>query len=143
MLDRQRILGKIDDVERYLADLQRLTPTAYEEYRSDLRTKYACERLLQVTVEGLADIGELFVIGERLGLPDEETGLGSRLVEAKILTQDQADLLRRMQAFRNVLVHRYGGLDDSKVFANAMRAGEDARRLLDAFRTALDRRMTR
>lgn len=84
------------------------------------------------------DVAELFVKGLRLGLPREPDGLVARLREAAILEPDDAALLSQMKAFRNRLVHRYGKLDDAKVFANVLRAPEEFRRLARAFRAAAD-----
>lgn len=138
MLDRERVLARLDELEGCVQDMEALAPADLAAYEKDLARRLACERLLQVAVEILLDTSELFVRGLRLGLPAAEGGLAARLAERGLLSPEDAQLLRRMQAFRNVLVHRYGALDHARVFANLRSAPGEFRRLAQAFRRALD-----
>lgn len=138
MLDRARLLAKLDELEGYLRELERRTPPTLLAYMKDLGPRLEVERLLHIGIECAVDAAELFVEGLRLGLPDSEAGLARRLAEAGVLEQDDADLFREMQRFRNVLVHRYGTLDPAKVHANALRGPRDLRRIARAFRKAAD-----
>jgi uncharacterized protein YutE (UPF0331/DUF86 family) len=68
LLDRERLLAKIDVLDRYLKELREILPASIEEYKK-IEKRRACERLLQVSVECVIDICGLLVIGLRLGLP--------------------------------------------------------------------------
>lgn len=138
MLDRARILTKLEQTERYASELDRVRPPDFHEFQRDAKTRYACERLLHVAIESLLDAAELLLVGLRLGLPDADQGVVQRLVESGSIEASDGELLRNMQAFRNILVHRYGQLDDVRVFANAERASTDFGRLVSALRGALD-----
>lgn len=138
MLDRARVLAKLDELEGYLRELEHRTPPALGAYQADLGTRLAVERLLHISIECLLDIGEVFVQGLRLGLPESEAGLMQRLEEAGVLEGADLKLLKEMQRFRNVLVHRYGQLDAARVHANALRGSREFRRLGRAFRAAAD-----
>ena len=46
MLDRERILAKIDELESYLHDLRTIAPESFTVYQQ-IEKKRACERLLQ------------------------------------------------------------------------------------------------
>ena len=55
MLDRKRVLAKIDELDGYLRDLQTIAPqdlTACQQ----IEKKRACERLLQIAVECVIDV---------------------------------------------------------------------------------------
>jgi len=78
VVDRDRVLAKLDELEGYLGELRAVAPDRFEAYQRT-ETKRACERLLQVSVVAVLDINALLVMGLRLGLPGEEDELFERL----------------------------------------------------------------
>ena len=115
MLDRDRLLAKIDVLEGYLKELREILPGSFEEYKK-VEKRRACERLPQVSIECVIDICGLMVIGLRLGLPAEEDDLFEKLEQAGIITSSRKESLKKMKGFRNILVHEYGHVDDSIVY---------------------------
>lgn len=115
MLDRERILAKLDELDGYLRDLQTIAPQDLMAYRQ-IEKKRACERLLQIAVECVIDICNLLVSGLRLGLPAEEDDLFEKLAQAGFLSSQMTETARRMKGFRNILVHEYGAVDDVIVY---------------------------
>lgn len=115
MLDRERLLTKIDVLDTYLKELREILPVSFEEYKR-IEKRRACERLLQVAIECAIDICGLIVIGLRLGLPAEEDDLFDKLEQAGIITSSRKESLKKMKGFRNILVHEYGHVDDSIVY---------------------------
>jgi uncharacterized protein YutE (UPF0331/DUF86 family) len=114
-LDKERVLGKIDELEGYLRELELVKPTTLEDYKK-IEKKRSCERLLQLLIECMIDICALMVTGLRLGLPSEEDDLFERLGQAGIISLLMKETLRKMKAFRNILVHEYGRIDDQLVY---------------------------
>lgn len=47
MIDRDRLLAKLDELDGYLRELRSITPQNLEDYRR-IATKRACERLIHV-----------------------------------------------------------------------------------------------
>jgi uncharacterized protein YutE (UPF0331/DUF86 family) len=115
LLDRERLLAKIDVLEGDLKELCEILPASFEEYKK-VEKRRACERLLQVSIECVIDICGLMVIGLRLGLPAEEDDLFEKLEQAGIITSSRKQSLKKMKRFRNILVHEYGHVDDSIVY---------------------------
>lgn len=115
MLDKDRLLAKIDELEGYLGELDQVKPISLEEYKR-VEKKRSCERLLQLSIECMIDICALIVTGLRLGLPSEEDDLFERLEQAGIISPIMKETLRKMKAFRNILVHEYGRIDDQLVY---------------------------
>lgn len=115
MLDKERILSKVDELDGYVDELAQIIPTDFEEYQR-IEKKRSCERLLQLCIECAIDICKLFVSGLRLGLPSEENDLFDKMVKKGILSKKMNALLREMRAFRNILVHEYAVVDDELVF---------------------------
>jgi len=119
MLDRDRILAKLDELDGYGRELRQIVPQTFEEYLQKVEKRRATERLLQISVECILDVCHLFVSGLRLGLPAQEDDLVGRMDAAGLISPDLAGLLRRMRRFRNILVHEYGEVDDHIVFETA------------------------
>ncbi len=116
MLDKERILSKLDELDSYLGELKSIMPKSYAEYSKSVEKKRSCERLLHIAIECVIDICSLIVKGKRLGLPSEEEDLFEKLEKKKIITRDMETRLKGMKGFRNVLVHRYSKVDDELVF---------------------------
>lgn len=116
MIDRDRILTKLDEVDGYLAELRSIAPGRLEEYVKSIEKRRACERLVQVCIDGVIDVCALLVTGLRLGLPGEEDDLFEKLAGRAVITRPMGATLRRMKGLRNILVHEYGRLDDALVF---------------------------
>jgi len=115
MLDRERILAKVDELDGYLKELRQIAPTSFDEYRQTEKRR-ACERLLQIAIEVIIDICHLLVTGLRLGLPAEEDDLFEKLSQAEIISPQMKETVKRMKGFRNILVHAYGEVDDRIVY---------------------------
>ncbi|HVO24363.1 MAG TPA: DUF86 domain-containing protein [Candidatus Margulisiibacteriota bacterium] len=115
MLDRERILAKLDELDGYLRELHEVAPANIAEYRK-VEKKRSCERLLQIAIECVIDIGHLFVTGLRLGLPAEEDDIFEKLERAGIISAEMGAALKRMKGCRNILVHEYARVDDEIIF---------------------------
>ena len=115
MVDRDRVLAKLDEVDGYLDELRAVTPRDLEEY-ARIEKKRSCERLLQLAVEATIDACAMLVTGLRLGLPGEENDLFEKLARQGVISGGMTETLRRMKGMRNLLVHEYGRIDDALVF---------------------------
>ncbi|MCS3918909.1 DUF86 domain-containing protein [Fervidibacter sacchari] len=116
MVDRERILGKMAELDGYLNELRQILPKSFDDYVRSIEKRRACERLLQIAVEAVIDICAMLVQGLRLGLPAEEDDVFEKLAQHGVLSQKMVETLRRMKGFRNILVHEYGRVDDRIVF---------------------------
>ena len=115
MLDRDRILIKLDRLYGYLGELREILPDDFAVYRR-VEKRRACERLLQVSIEAVIDVCHLLVAGLRLGIAAEEDDLFDKLRESSIVTEEMAEILKEMKGLRNILVHEYARIDDRTVY---------------------------
>lgn len=118
MLDRERILARIDQLEGYLKELREVVPEDFATYQKAEKRR-ACERLLQISIEAVIDICHLLVAGLRLGIPSEEDDLFAKLREAGIISSQMEEILKEMKGFRNIIVHEYAHIDERIVFQMA------------------------
>ena len=115
MVDRERVLAKLDELDRYVGELRTIAPDRFESYR-ELEKKRACERTIQMCVEVVVDTCALLVIGLRLGLPGEPNDLFEKLARHGAISSGIAETLQQMKGLRNILVHEYGDVDDERIF---------------------------
>ncbi len=115
MVDRDRILTRLDELDGYLRDLRAIAPSRFGDYLA-VEKRRACERLLQISIEGVIDVCALLVTGLRLGVPAEEDDLFEKLARREVLSPPMVATVRRMKGLRNLRVHEYGRIDDQIIF---------------------------
>ena len=115
MVDRERLLAKIDELDGYLREIREIMPADFQDFLK-IEKRRACERLLQISIEGVIDICGLVVKGSRLGLPAEENDLFELLSKKGLITPAMKKKLRAMRGFRNIIVHEYGRVDEKIVY---------------------------
>ncbi len=115
-MDKKRILAKLDELNSYLEELDKIKLNDFDEYKSSIENKRACERLLQISIETVIDICNIIATGLKLGLPADEEDLIKKLENKKVFSKEIRIILNKMKGFRNILVHKYGVVDDELVF---------------------------
>ena len=115
-MDKERILSKIDELDTYLRELETIKLSNFIEYKDSIENKRACERLLQISIETVIDICNILISNLKLGLPSDEGDMFKKLERKNIITKKTGKILANMKGFRNILVHRYGVVDDALVF---------------------------
>ena len=102
-------------MNQYLLDLEHLLPQTKKEYFQDTKTKRACEKTIELAIECVISIISIIVSEEKLGIPESEDDL-IKFIEGKIVSKSLAAKIREMKGFRNILVHRYGAIDDQLAY---------------------------
>ena len=118
MLDKKKILAKLDEMDHYLEELESIKPLDLEGYTGSIEKKRACERLLQISIESIIDICNILISNLKLGIPADEDELFEKLKNKKVITDKMKKILNEMKGFRNILVHKYWIVDNELVFEN-------------------------
>lgn len=113
--DRNKVLSKLDEMETYLNELKGILPNE-KEYLGNLVKRRACEKTIELAIETMIDTAAIIVSSERFGLPTDEENIMDILVKRKVITPDLGEGIKDMKGFRNILVHKYGRLDDKLVY---------------------------
>lgn len=117
MVDRERVLARIDWVEDLLAVLDTIRAGGKERLLADRHVQLETERALQVAIQACIDVGAQLVAELGLRAPEDYRGVFDRLEEAGKL---EGRLARRMgdaAGLRDVLVHRYLDIDRDRLWA--------------------------
>ncbi len=85
MLDTERIRGKLDELQRYLAEVEEDLPPTKEEYLDNRTIRRACERTFQLASEGLLDVCNIIISEKRLPIPKDNRDSILKLEEAGIV----------------------------------------------------------
>ena len=116
-LDRERIFAKLDEMVRYIQELQDMLPNK-KEYLQNLIIRRACEKTIEIAIEMVIDVSAMIISAEKFGLPSSEENIFEKLVEYKAIDKELGEKLKDMKGFRNILIHRYADIDDEIVFEN-------------------------
>ena len=123
-LDKKRILSILGQIDVYHNELIQLLPDKFKEYQKTY-VKRSCERITQLLIETCIDITNLLIKELRLGLPDEEDNAFEKLAENNVISEEMSEQLKDMKKFRNLLIHRYGQIDDKLAFENMSENNKD------------------
>ena len=111
MVDRDLVLRKIADIDRYLQQLAGYRQIDLDSYRNDWKVQRIVERTLHLTIEACMDVADHIVADRQLRVPDTGGATFEILAEAGVVSMDLGKALARMVGFRNILVHDYARLD--------------------------------
>lgn len=126
---------KIVEIEGYMNNLGDFSPSSFEEYMSDGKSRMACERCFEKIVEAAVNLVVLIIKEDKLGTPMSDRGAFNILSEKNVISPALSDKLSDAKSMRNIIVHEYGYIDDEKVFyAIKNEILDDINELLEAVR---------
>ena len=106
------IRSKMADIEESVNLVEANLPTSFEEFSELGLVKDGIYKRMEFSIESIIDILSIINSDLRLSIPEDEEDVVENLGCNGILTQSMVDKVRRMKGFRNIIVHRYGRIDD-------------------------------
>ena len=111
-LRTELIKSKLLDIETGVSLVEENIPGSFEEFSQLGLVKDGIYKRMEFAIENIIDILSIINSDLRLSLPESEEDFIENLGSNEILTQSMAKKIRRMKGFRNIIVHRYGRIDD-------------------------------
>ncbi len=111
-----RINDKIREIENCLSELEEIMPKNFYEYKTDLKTKAACERYFEKIIEAVIDLAFLIIKDKGYKIPEEDKEAFDILANEKIIPQELSIRLKEAKGMRNIIAHEYGKIDDELIF---------------------------
>ena len=111
MVDRDLVLRKVADMERYVDQVSEYRDISVERYQGDWKTQRIVERTLQMAIEVCVDLANHIIADRGFRVPATYAEAFEVLGEAGILSAAQQAAMVRMAKFRNVIVHDYARVD--------------------------------
>lgn len=94
---------------------------------------------LEYSLENVFDVCAIINADLKLGIPEDDENIVRNLIKNGVLEEKWMERLRTMKAFRNVLVHRYGIIDDRLSYRIMMEHMNDFGDFVEAIEVFLDR----
>ncbi len=111
-----RINDKIREIEDYLSELEEIMPKSFHEYKTDLKTRAACERYFEKIIEAVIDLAFLIIKDKGYKIPEEDKDAFDILAQKKIISKELAIKFKEAKGMRNIIAHQYGKTDDELIF---------------------------
>jgi len=69
-----------------------------------------------------------------LGIPSDTDDIIENLRKAELIKDETAEKIKEIKAFRNVLVHKYGKIDDKRAYRDVKKGMKDIRGIVKEMR---------
>lgn len=113
MVDKEVIESLCISIRRSLKELSDAQDIDWNKFVKDNRSRRFVERLLQIAIEAMIDIGHHIISDEGFREPQSYRDVIKVLTENGILSEDDLPKYEKIASFRNILVHHYEKIDDS------------------------------
>ncbi len=111
MVDKELIIKKLQELNRYLKELEDSRNISWDEFHSSIGKQWMICHGIQLSIQSLIDVGNhiLSALGENQ--IEDYSDIIDKLGERNILPSEFAQSIRGMVGLRNILVHEYARLD--------------------------------
>lgn len=106
------IRKKIAEIRESLEILRDNLPERLEEFESLGLVKDGMYKRIEFCIEDVFDICAIINADLKLGIPRSDEDILEILVRKGIFDEGMKAKLKGMKGFRNIIVHRYAGIDD-------------------------------
>lgn len=116
MIDQELIESKIDIILENLDYLENVKKVDEEEFLNSYEKIQATKHSLQEAIEASLDISNHIISAKNWNRAETYAKMFERLQEYGVINKDLEERLSNMARFRNILVHRYGKIDNKRIF---------------------------
>lgn len=116
MSERIVLLRKLEELDSYLTELERLRHRTFDELASSLQLRWSIEHGLQVCIQIVLDVGNHVLAARGEHDIEDYAEVIEKLGEHNIIPRDFSTRIRGMAGFRNILVHEYGEVNLREVY---------------------------
>jgi|SRR3989344_2100473 len=116
LLRINEIEKKVDDIISSLEIIEANLPEELEDFLSMGLTRDGLYKKVEFCIESLIDICNIINSDLRFGIPETEEGIIENMRKNNIFTEKSINILKKIKGFRNILVHKYGDINDSLAF---------------------------
>lgn len=117
MVDPEKVTGLIENLRKYVLQLEELRNFPREEFLKDFSKINSAKYLFQIAIECCLDMGNHLISSEGFRAPSDYKDIFKVLNENKVIPEDFLDTAISMAKFRNRLVHLYWEVDSEKVYS--------------------------
>lgn len=112
----EHIIAKFDQIRENMQLIEENLSKNYAKFEKLGIVKDGIYKRYEYSVELVIDILSLINAELKLSIPNGTSDIIDQLLKNEILDERLANIIRGMKGFRNILVHRYGKLDDKLAY---------------------------
>jgi len=112
----EHIIAKFDQIRENIQLIEENLSKSYIEFEELGIVKDGIYKRYEYSIELVIDILSLINAELKLGIPNGTNNIIDQLLKNEIIDKGLAAIIRGMKGFRNILVHRYGKLDDKLAY---------------------------
>ncbi len=116
MIDEELIEKKLDIIIENLKYLGKIRKIDKNKFLNSFEKLQATKHSLQEAIEASLDISNHIISSNDWKRAESYSEMFERLYEHNILDKELKDNLSNMAKFRNILLHRYGKIDDERLW---------------------------
>jgi len=114
---RERIIRiKVREISDGVTLVQEHLPPSVQEFRKLGLVKDGIYKRIEFAIEDVFDICAIINTDLALGVPGEDDDILNHLVQNGIISSTMQEKIQGMRGFRNIVVHRYGTIDDALAY---------------------------
>jgi len=135
-LEKEVIEGKFDIIDRNLRFLEEIKRLSLEQFLESYRDIQAAKYSLLEIIEACIDIANYIISVKGFRRAEEYSEMFKVLKEEGVIRKELTTRLEDMAKFRNLLVHRYGEVDNErvlKIIKHNLKDIEDFEREIERF----------
>lgn len=136
---KEIILSKISEIEESIPLIEENIPEDFEEFENLGLLKDGIYKRIQYMIENILDICAIINSDMKFSSPGEEDDIINNLVKKEILSQSMGNKIKEFKGFRDIIVHRYGKIDDKLSFELIHENLGDFNKIIEKIKTILDR----
>ena len=107
---------KLQEIVEGVLLVQEALPGCAEEFRNLGLVKDGIYKRIEFAIENVFDICAILNADLSLGVPGDDEDILLHCVDKGIITPAMLEKIHGMRGFRNIVVHRYGKIDDALAF---------------------------
>jgi uncharacterized protein YutE (UPF0331/DUF86 family) len=134
------IRNKMKEIQESVYLVQNNLPQNFDDFLELGLVKDGIYKRIEYSIENVWDICSIINSDLSQGIPYDEENILDNLIKAGILDDELGKKLKLMKGFRNIVVHRYGNIDDELAFQTLQEHLEDFNYFLTEIEDFLNRK---
>ena len=115
---KREIKQKLKEMQESVLVVEKNLPSHFGEFLSLGLAKDGIYKRIEFAIECIIDICNIINSDLELGMPESEDQILDNLEKNKIFDRKTISLIQEMKKFRNILIHKYGEINDEQAFEN-------------------------
>lgn len=141
-LRKKEIESKIAEVTDSIMIVDENLPKETEDFINSGLVKEGIYKKIEFAIENILDICNIINSDLRLGTPETEDSILENLKNNRIFDKKVIDIISEMKKFRNILVHKYGKINDKKAFEDIKEGLKDFEIIVKEIENFLEKHKT-